>query len=81
MIRSVRQILKVLLEEQVVCDEVLHTVLAEKTNILNIRPLTQNSDDAMDEESLTPNHLLQQRPCHSLPPGIFEKEDLHFGSQ
>ena len=81
MIRSVRQILKVLLKEQVVCDELLHTVLAEATNILNSRPLTRNSDDPMDEESLTPNHLLQLRPCHSLPPGIFEKEDLHFRRQ
>ena len=40
MIRSVRQILKVLLKEQVVCDEMLHTVLTEATNILNSRPLT-----------------------------------------
>ena len=57
------------------------TLLVETTNILNIRPLTQNSDDPMDEESLTPNDLLQQRPCHSLPPEIFEKEDLHFRCQ
>ena len=81
MIRSVRQILKVLLKEQVVCDEVLHTVLTEATNILNSRPLTRNSDDPMDEEPLTPNHLLQLRPCHSLPPGIFGKEDLNCGRQ
>ena len=35
----------------------------------------------MDEEPLTPNHLLQLRPCASLPPGIFEKEDLHCRRQ
>ena len=52
MIRSVRQILKALLKEQVVCDEVLSTVLTEATNILNSRPLTRNSDDPMDEEPL-----------------------------
>ena len=67
MIRSVRQILKALLKEQGVCDEVLSTVLTEATNILNSRPLTRNSDDPMDEEPLTPNHLLQLRPCASLP--------------
>ena len=49
MIRSVRQILKALLKEQVVCDEVLHTVRTEATNILSSRPLTRNSDDVMDE--------------------------------
>ena len=44
MIRSVRKILRALLKEQVVCDEVLSTVLTEATNILNSRPLTRNSD-------------------------------------
>lgn len=81
MIRSVRKILRALLKEQVVCDEVLSTVLTEATNILNSRPLTRNSDDPMDEEPLTPNHLLQLRPCVSVPPGIFEKEDLHCRRQ
>ena len=63
--------------EQVVCDEVLSTVLTEATNILNSRPLTRNSDDCMDKEPFTLSHLLQLRPCASLPPGTFEKEDLH----
>ena len=35
----------------------------------------------MDEEPLTPNHLLQLRPCASFPPGICEKEDLHCRRQ
>ena len=61
--------------------EVITTVLEEATNILNSRTFTRNSDDPIDEESLTPNHLLQLRPCHSLPPGIFEKEDLHLCRQ
>ena len=81
MIRSVRNILRALLKEQVVCDEVLSTVMTEATNILNSRPLTRNSDDPMNEEPLTPNHLLQLRPCASVPPGIFEKEDLHCRRQ
>ena len=76
MIRSVRQILKAILKEQLVSDEVLSTVMSEAVNILNSRPLTRNSDSALDEQPLTPNHLLHLRPCPDLPPGIFDKDDL-----
>ena len=79
--RPERQILKALLKEQVVNDEVLSTVMTEANNILNSRPLARNSDDPRDEEPLTPNHLLQLRPCTSLPPRIFEKEDLYCRRQ
>ena len=58
MIRSVRQILKALLKEQLVSDEVLSTVIAETVNILNSSPLTPNSDSPLDEQPLSPNHLL-----------------------
>ena len=77
MIRSTRQILQALLKEQLVSDEVLMTVVAEATNILNSRPLTWNSDDALDDEALTPNHLLKLRSFKVLPPGIFDERDLH----
>ena len=62
MIRSTRQVLRALMKEQVVCDEVLATVMAEVTNILNSLPLTRNSDDLSDEQPITPNHLLKLRP-------------------
>jgi hypothetical protein len=65
------------MKEQVVCDEVLSTVMAEAMNILNSRPLTRNSDDPSDEQPITPNHLLKLRPCSTLPPGIFDNSDLH----
>ena len=58
MIRSVRQILNAILKEQLVFDEVLSTVMAEAVNILNSRPLIRNSDNALDKQPLTPNHLL-----------------------
>ena len=77
MIRSVRQILRAVLREQLVTDEVLLTVMAEAMNILNSRPLTRNSDSPSDLEPLTPNHLLHLRPSPSLPPGVFCKEDLY----
>ena len=76
MIRSVRQILKAILKEQLVSDEVLSTVMSEAVNILNSRPLTRNSDSALDEQPLTPNHLLHLRPCPDLPQGIFDQDDL-----
>ncbi|XP_038062679.1 uncharacterized protein LOC119733173 [Patiria miniata] len=75
MIRSIRKILKNLLQEQVVCDEVLLTVMAEVEAILNARPLTQLSLDPRDDEPLTPNHLLLMRPSFNAPPGVFVKED------
>ena len=76
MIRSTCQILQALLKEQVVSDEVLLTVKMEASNILNSRPLTRNSNNAQDEQPLTPNHLLQLRPCQDLPPRIFDENDM-----
>ena len=75
MIRSVRQILRAMLKEQIVSDEVLSTVMAEVVNILNSRPLSRNSDSPQDEQPITPNHLLHLRSCPSLPPGVFSKDD------
>ena len=77
MIHSVHQILRAMLKEQLVSDEVLSTVMAEVVNILNSRPLSRNSDSPLDEHPLTPNHLLHLRPCPSLPLGLFDKNDLH----
>jgi len=48
-VRFVRQILKAILKEQLVSDEVLSTVMAEAVNILNYRPLPQNSNSPLDE--------------------------------
>ena len=56
-------------------------MITEATNILNSRPLTRNSNDPMDEEHLTRNYLLQLRSCASVPPEIFEREDLHCTRQ
>ncbi|XP_071819875.1 uncharacterized protein [Apostichopus japonicus] len=61
LIRSVRRILRGVLRQQTVTDEVLTTVLAEVESILNSRPLTDFSSDPKDEEPLTPNHLLLMR--------------------
>ena len=75
MIRSVRQILRAMLKEQIVSDEVLSNVMAEVVNILNSRPLSRNSDSPQDEQPITPNHLLHLSSCPSLPPGVFSRDD------
>ncbi|XP_033121903.1 uncharacterized protein LOC117120914, partial [Anneissia japonica] len=75
LIRSTRKILKNLLGEQVVCDEVLATVMTEVEGILNARPLTEISLDARDCQPLTPNHLILMKQSPSLPPGVFDKKD------
>jgi len=50
--------------------------MAEAVEILDSRPPTRNSNSALDEQPLTPNHLLHLRPCPDLPQGIFDKDDL-----
>lgn len=67
---------RAILKLQLVSDEVLQTVMAEKTQILNSRPLTRNSDSPRDENPLTPNHLLHLRPTLSLPPGVIDNYDV-----
>lgn len=77
LIRSIRKILKALLGQQLVNDEMLRTVMAEVQGILNSRPLTPISSDPKDLEPLTPNHLLLLRENPNLPPGFFTKEDSY----
>ena len=77
MIRSVRKILRVLLEQQLVSDEMLQTLMSEVQGILNSRPLTPVSSDPKDLEPLTPNHLILLRANPNLPPGVFNKEDVY----
>ena len=77
LIRSVRSILRVLLKQQQVSDEILVTLMAQVEAILNSRPITKYSDDPMDCEALTPNHLLLLRSNRPLPAGICTKEESY----
>ena len=54
-IRSIRKILRALLGQQLVTDEMLQTLMAAVAGILNSRPLTPVSSDLKDLEHLTPN--------------------------
>ena len=76
-VRSIRKILKALLGQQLVTDEMLQTLMAEVAGILNSRPLTPVSSDPKDLEPPTPNHLLLLRSKPSLPVGSFAKEDSY----
>lgn len=51
--------------------------MCEVEAIVNGRPITKSSDDPLDAEALTPNHLLLLRPGSKLPPGVFVKEDSY----
>ena len=75
-IRSVRRILRALLQEQSIDDEGLVTLMCEVESILNSRPITFFSDDPADPEPLTPNHLLLLKCDSPMPPGVFQKEDV-----
>ena len=60
-IRTVRNKLSVLVREQVLTDEALHTVLAVAEGLVNNRPLTVVSDDPQDLVPLSPSDLLLTR--------------------
>ena len=76
-IRSIRKILRALLGQQVLSDEMLQTLMSEIQGILNSRPLTPVSSDPKDLDPLTPNHLLLFKASPNLPPGSFCKEDVY----
>ncbi|PIK40324.1 hypothetical protein BSL78_22828 [Apostichopus japonicus] len=76
-IRTVRQILNVLLRSQTLSDESLQTFLCEVEATINSRPLTTVSLDLNDVEPLTPNHLLLLKGKPNLPPGVFVKTDVY----
>jgi len=79
-IRTTRKVMKALLQDQLLDDKGLHTLLCKVESIINGRPLTKVSDDPRDPETLTPNHLLLLRSGPTLPPGAFVKDDSFMAS-
>ena len=77
LIRSIRRILSAVMSQQTASDDALSTMLCLVEGIFNSRPLTMVSDDPMDLEPLTPNHLLLLRPMLQLPPGVFNSKDCY----
>ena len=78
MIRSIRKILAVLLNQNcTLTDDILETLFCQVESILNSRPLTKVSDDVSDLAALTPNHLLLLREGATLPLGKFTSGDMY----
>ncbi|KAL7826249.1 hypothetical protein SRHO_G00339870 [Serrasalmus rhombeus] len=77
LIKSLKKILHSLFREQILDDDGLLTALCEVETIMNDRPLTTVSDDPLDLEPLTPNHLLRMKVQPVIPPGIFQSTDLY----
>ena len=68
--RAPKTILLILRSRRLFFDTFL-TIMVETESILNSRPLTNVAEQPNNEEPLTPNHSLIQRPFSSLPPGQF----------
>ena len=58
-------------------DDVLHTVMCEIECIINGRPITKVSDDSIDPEALTPNHLLLMSSNKTISWGPFCPSDMY----
>lgn len=77
MIKSVRKILNIILRLQEHDEESMYTPLCEAEAIINIRPITKAFSDPNDLKALTPNHLFLLKSKPSLPPGLFDNQDLY----
>ncbi|CAH8428700.1 unnamed protein product [Schistosoma turkestanicum] len=71
-IKTIKRILVVVLDEQPVTDEVLHTTLVEIERILNNRPIVKMVEDVDGIQALSPSMLLLPRA--SEPASIDEKD-------
>ena len=61
LIRSTKNILRKILHQQIVNDEVLITVMTEAERVMNDRPLIKASSDSKDDHVITPNSLLMMK--------------------
>ena len=71
LIQSAKRTLLLILGSRRLSFDTFLTIMVETESILNSRPLTNVSEQPDNEEHLTPNHFLIQRPFNSLPLGQF----------
>lgn len=78
-IKLIKTALQVILQDHIVAEPVLQTVLIEVEGMLNAKPLGYISSDAADPDPVTPNLLLTAVILHSYelstPPVIFSAEE------
>ena len=77
LVGSVKRAMRMVVGENILTDEVLHTLLTEVESMLNGRPLTYVSSDGRDPEPLTPNHLLLGCANANLSPGRFHDREVN----
>ena len=78
LVKSAKKALKITLNDQLVNDETLLTLMAEIKSLLNSRPLTHVSVDPQDLEAITTNHFLIGRNSPIVPPDVFDERDLNY---
>ena len=71
LIQKAKRIILIILGSKRLTSDVFHTIMVETKSMLNSRPLTHVADVPDNEEPITANHFLVQRPYNSLPPGDF----------
>ena len=76
MIRTIRRILRGLLQQQRLTDELLVTLMCEVEAIVNSRPLTSVSDNPDDLHPITPAHLLTLSSPEG-PPCVTVEQDKY----
>lgn len=72
MVKSAKRALKATMSNADLTDEELHTAITGAECLLNSRPLTQNSEDPLDTNVLTPNHFLFGQLAGQLAPESIE---------
>ena len=77
MVKQVKRAMKTVINDQVLPEETLHTVLVETEAIVNSRPLTPVSDDPNNYETLTSTHFLIGRASPNTPPGRVEEREIN----
>lgn len=75
LIKTTKQALQAALTNNIVAEDVLHTILTEVEGFVNARPIVPASIDPDDFEALTPAHFLVGRNHIALPPGEFHGHD------
>ena len=71
LIQNYKRIILIILGSKKLTSDVFHTIMVETESMLNCRPFTYVADVPDNEEPITPNHFLVQRPYNSMPPRDF----------